>query len=115
MPSAPSVAPTMSNSSSPPGYLRLAFSSPLDGLSATGIPSSLPSMRKSALQKVVPLAQSCPRGGRQFARQGAQLRDFSHELGVRPFQPTDDVVDPDLPPVDLSAGEVGERGHDDGS
>ena len=44
----------MSRSSSPPGYLRVACSSPLDALSATGIPSSLPSMRKSALQKVVP-------------------------------------------------------------
>src|SRR4029079_12736716 len=57
----------MSKSSSPPGYLRVACSSPLDGLSATGIPSSLPSMRRSALQKVVPFRQSCPRGGRQLA------------------------------------------------
>src|SRR3954454_1163716 len=99
MPSAPSVAPTMSNSSSPPGYLRVACSSPLDALSATGIPSSLPSMRKSALQKVVPFQQPCPRGARTWLDGLPSVPDFIHEFGERRFQPRDDVVDTEALPV----------------
>src|SRR5215208_4274216 len=115
MPSAPSVAETMSRSSSPPGYLRVACSSPLDALSATGIPSSLPSMRESALQKVVPFQQPCPRGADSWLDGPPSFPDFIHELGERRFQLRDDVVDTDVLPVHAFFGEFGECGHDDRS
>src|SRR6478752_4676281 len=100
MPSLPSVAWTISRSISPPGYLRVASSCPLDGFSATGIPSSSWEPT-TALQKVVAIDLRCPRGvtnglgklTQALVRGVLNARDHRQEIGVGRLDLVDDVID----------------------